>query len=98
MEELVFLREKVSEAAAKTEISFAPAARACSRPFRLGTRTGYDTPGTRRICPSTAAVSAIWGTQRGDTKLPASTVLKPARDRRSINSTFVATSTARASF
>jgi len=40
IEQLMFLRENASEAAPKTATSVAPAARAASKPFRLGVSTG----------------------------------------------------------
>jgi len=40
MPQLMFLFEKVSEAAANTAISAAPAASAASNPFMFGTSTG----------------------------------------------------------
>ena len=40
MEQLMFFRENVSDAAANTATSPAPAATAASKPFMLGTRTG----------------------------------------------------------
>ena len=40
MEQLTLRREKVSDAAAKTAISVAPAFMAASNPFMLGTSTG----------------------------------------------------------
>jgi hypothetical protein len=42
---LMFLRLKVSDAAAKIAIVFTPAASARARPARLGTRAEYCTPG-----------------------------------------------------
>ncbi|MCY1303806.1 hypothetical protein D9M70_535320 [compost metagenome] len=40
IEQLMFLREKLSEAAAKTATSSAPLFTAASKPSKLGTRTG----------------------------------------------------------
>ena len=47
IEQLMFFCENVSEAAAKTATSVAPAATAASKPRRLGTSTGYVTPSRR---------------------------------------------------
>ena len=47
---------------------------------------------------STWAVSAIWGTHLGDTKLPASTTGNPAAARRSISSTLTSVGTVSGSF
>ncbi len=59
MLQLMFFRLKVSEAAPNTAISMAPAARAASRPFMLGTSTGYATPGFFLMPAMTCAWSAI---------------------------------------
>src|SRR5689334_1579977 len=94
----MFLREKVSDAAAKTAISFARAARASLRPRMFGTSTGKLTPSRRLILASTAEVSAICGTHLGETKLPASMTRKPVRLRRSISSILISVATILDSF
>src|SRR5262249_40513207 len=55
-------------------------------------------PGRRLTAVSTSAVSAICGTHFGETKLPDSTVLRPASASASINATLVASGTIVASF
>jgi hypothetical protein len=40
IEQLMLRREKLSDAAPNTAISWTPEAVACSSPFRFGTRTG----------------------------------------------------------
>src|SRR6185295_11448497 len=98
IEQLMFLREKASEAAPKIATSVAPAARAASKPLRFGVSTGYDTPGLRRMRSSTSVWSAICGTHFGDTNAVASTAGSPASARRSISSTLTAVGTSPRSF
>src|SRR5258706_9196431 len=98
IEQLMFFFEKASEAAPNTATSVAPAARAASKPLRLGVSTGYATPGRRRMRSSTSVWSAICGTHLGETKAVASTAGSPASARRSINSTLIAVGTSPGSF
>src|SRR5688572_4340001 len=98
MEQLMFFCENASEAAPKIATSVAPAARAASKPLRLGVSTGYDTPGLRRMRSSTSVWSAICGIHFGETNAVASTAGSPASARRSISSTLTAVGTAPRSF
>lgn len=91
-------REKLSEAEATTDTSRAPAASAAWNPSKFGTSTGKRAPGTLRTPASTAADPAICGTQRGETKLPTSTVRRPQATSASTIATRSATPSARASF
>jgi hypothetical protein len=49
-----------------------------SHPRMLGVKTGYETPGSRRIARITAVESAICGTHCGLTNDPASIARRPA--------------------
>ncbi len=85
----MFLRFMVSVADSTTAISRAPAARARSRPFRLGTSTEVRRSGSAALtCATSSAASAICGTARGDTKLVASTLGTPASASRRIRRSF----------
>src|SRR5581483_4316419 len=55
-------------------------------------------PGRRRIRRSTSALSAICGTQRGETKAPASIARRPASASISMSRTLSAAATVVASF
>ncbi len=67
-------------------------------PRRLGTSTGYDTPGLRRIRAITSPASANCGTQFGLTKLVVSMTDSPASLSRSMNATLASVSIGIGSF
>ena len=98
MEQLMFLPEKVSDAAAKMAISRAPASSAASSPLAFGTSTGKETPLWRATAFKTLAVSAICGAHLGETKLPASMDVSPAAISFSMKAMRVSTESATASF
>ncbi len=89
MLQLIFRRENASEADANTATSSTPLATAASNPFRFGTSAWRVVPAAGRSRAMTSAVSAICGTQRGDTKLPTSIVRAPAASKPSIRATLV---------
>src|SRR6185312_1522100 len=98
IEQLMLRRENDSLAATNTAISSARAASAPSKPFMFGTRTGYATPGLRRMRAITSATSARGGTHLGDTKDVASTAAKPASDNMSMSRTLPSVATTAFSF
>ena len=91
-------RLKVSLAAVKTAISRAPAARASSKPVRLGTSTGSRTPSGFATRRRTSSEPAICGTHFGETKAPTSTTGRPAATSRSQKATRSSTERGAASF
>lgn len=60
MVQLVFFLEKVSETAPKTAISSTPAFIAYCKPYKLGTKTGYDTSKFLFIFIKTSVLSPIF--------------------------------------
>ena len=82
----MFLRLKVSDAAAKIPTSPTPAACARSSPVRLGTSAAYRVPGAREMPANTSAASAICGTHFGLTNADTSIAGRRAAVNRSTNS------------
>src|SRR4051794_18831552 len=95
---LMLRRLNDSDAAANTATSLTPAARARSRPGRLGTSAVYRVDGRRVMPAKTSAASAICGTHFGLTKAETSIARRPAADNRSLNAILSPVATAALSF
>ncbi len=72
---------------AQTAIYLTPISSEVYIPLALGTRHGYDTPGSLFICMKSYLELAICGTHLGDTNDPTSTVFNPLADSMSISLT-----------
>src|SRR3954471_10694383 len=96
--QLMLAREKPSEAAANTETTFAPAARAASKPFSFGTSTWNSAPLMWLTPRKTASELAICGIALGETKAPTSTVSRPAPTSASMKAVRASTLTSVFSF
>ncbi len=94
----MFLRLKVSDAAAKIPTSLTPAACARSSPVRFGTRAEYRVPAAREMPANTSAASAICGTHFGLTNADTSITGRRAAVNRSTNAILSVVLTAADSF
>ena len=95
---LMFFCEWLSVTERKTAASCRPAARARSRPFRLGTRAVKITSSRRGSRPISFSASASWGIHRGETKDDTSMRLRPELISASISRALSAVARVRSSF